>query len=71
MEQNQVFCPLCRSDKVRKFVYRNIIDELKTEEEMKEFEKLYAVGGCVIGENSPEYHCDGCDKNFGKFRGRP
>ncbi|MEK9173253.1 MAG: hypothetical protein AAB594_01615 [Patescibacteria group bacterium] len=65
MKQNKVLCPFCKSDKVRKFEY-GLID-FKNKEEIKEFEKLYVIGGCVVSGDSPEYRCDGCDKDFGKW----
>jgi len=63
MEKDNIKCPFCNSDKVRKFVYGLI--KFKSEEDEKIFLKEYALGGCKISDDNPMFRCDNCKKDFG------
>ena len=58
-------CPFCESNKIRDFVYGLI--RFKSDEDMKKFREAHIVAGCLTAEDSPAFHCDDCNKNFGNY----
>jgi len=53
-------CPYCRSRKVVHIVYGMPRSELMEASERGEVE----LGGCVIGENDPDWHCKKCGQQW-------
>ncbi len=73
--QNQDFdlakippCPKCKSAEVAKIVYgkpaltRQVIEGLESG-------KIIS-GGCMIQQGAPEWHCNRCNKDFGRLHNR-
>jgi DNA-directed RNA polymerase subunit RPC12/RpoP len=54
-------CPSCGSRKVVRIVYGMPGPDLVEAYERGEVE----LGGCVIGENDPEWHCKKCGHDWG------
>ena len=59
-------CPKCGSKNIAKYMYGLPVfsDEL-----LKEIDNgKIKLGGCVIMEDAPKYHCNDCEEDFGHFR---
>ncbi|MEG0873408.1 MAG: hypothetical protein RSE57_05625, partial [Clostridia bacterium] len=54
-------CPICKSKMV------NIIYGMPSSEVIVQAEKQKIfIGGCLVMENNPVYHCYNCQKSFSK-----
>ena len=62
MSKKHPHCPQCQSKKVVPILYG-----MPTMEAVEESEagKLF-IGGCCIGDESPKWHCQDCEHEFGK-----
>ena len=56
-------CPKCKSKNVCKIIYGyvNLDEQIQLEIDRKKIE----LGGCIIGENSPEFRCNDCQSEWG------
>jgi len=59
-------CPLCAAVEVIPIVRGFPSVELFERAEAGEV----ALGGCVIGQDDPEWHCKSCGKDFGRVASR-
>ncbi len=57
--QEQIICPKCRSGKVKKILYG--------EPDFSKINKDDYLGGCVVNDDSPKYHCQECGNEWGKY----
>lgn len=59
-------CPFCGSHNVAKILWGEPIFTEDLERELKS--KTVVLGGCCIAFDSPEYHCNDCNKDFGEIK---
>tara|TARA_Y100001960_G_C14410237_1_gene697799 strand:+ start:42 stop:320 length:279 start_codon:yes stop_codon:yes gene_type:complete len=55
-------CPKCKSSKIISIVYGMPASDLAKDEE----EGKVILGGCVIREDAPDYHCKDCEYEWKK-----
>ena len=63
--KEKLTCPFCESDNILHFVYGLL--SFRSKKNKKEFDKDNIIGGCFIEKDSPAFHCDNSDRNFGKW----
>ena len=65
MEENSKCpkCPKCGSNDIVPIVYGMPSDELFEKEGVHEV----LLGGCLVNEDSPCWHCKSCQNNWGKY----
>lgn len=65
-EKKKIVCPNCGSEDVARIMYGlPLYDEaLKNALEKGEI----CLGGCCIDPDSPAYHCNKCDEEFGIYK---
>lgn len=57
-------CPYCGSEDIAEYIWG---EPLLDENLFKALDnKEVILGGCCISDNDPQYHCNKCDKDFGK-----
>ena len=62
MSKRRPHCPLCVSNKVVPIMYGMLPVEMWEESKKGKF----VLGGCVISNESPKWHCQACGHEFGK-----
>ena len=56
-------CPKCGSKNIGRHIYGLL---LFSDELLKEVDRgKIILGGCIILEGVPKYHCNDCDEDFG------
>jgi len=65
MSKKRPHCPQCQSKKVIPILYGMPTMEAV---EASEAGKLF-IGGCCIDADSPDWHCQGCEHEFGRLLG--
>lgn len=60
MKINKYICPICKKRSVVKIIYGYPSQELLDEAIKKEV----VLGGCIVEETSPEFHCLKCNKQW-------
>lgn len=66
MEPKKTMCPFCGSTNVRKYSYED--KEFGSEAEREEYYKTHRAGKIPSTKESPMFHCDECNKDFGAYR---
>jgi len=61
---NKIKCPFCNSKRVAEILYGMPAFSKELEQELKD-EKIF-LGGCVIHDDIPLFHCFKCGKDWGK-----
>lgn len=54
-------CPKCGADRARKILWGLPSDEFLKSEKSKD----YYLGGCIVSDNDPIWHCEACDWEWG------
>lgn len=65
MKNNKVICPYCKSNNVAEILYGMPAFTKKLEKDLES--KKIILGGCCISNDSPQYHCNDCGKEWGKL----
>ncbi len=66
MRKLKKVCPFCGSHNAAEYLYGMPV---MSEELQKDLEDNKVIlGGCCISDEEPVYHCNECDKDFGKRR---
>ena len=59
-------CPKCGSKNIAKYMYGL---PLFSDELLKDIDNgKIKLGGCIVMEDAPKYHCNDCKEDFGCFR---
>lgn len=61
-KNSKIVCPYCQSTSIAEIMYGEPAFDDELEEALRNGE-IY-LGGCCYYPDSPEYHCNKCDKNF-------
>jgi predicted RNA-binding Zn-ribbon protein involved in translation (DUF1610 family) len=56
------YCPSCGSEKIRRYAYGYVL--FPDEEERQKFHKHFLLGGCIVSDKSPRFHCDACGTDY-------
>lgn len=59
----KIACPFCGSENYARYSYGMHILDKELEEKLNKGEII--LGGCCISPDSPKYHCNSCNKDFG------
>ena len=57
-----MICPFCKKEKIRPIIYGEI--GFRYLNDLKNFEERFFNGGEKNSKDSPDFHCDSCEKNF-------
>lgn len=60
----KIICPSCNSKNVAKYLYGMPAFSKKLEKELEQGK--IKLGGCCISDESPQFHCNDCGKEWGK-----
>ncbi len=63
MSKNKQSCPKCQSKNVIPIMYGD--PTLETLE--KSAAGKLAIGGCCVNDQSPKWHCQDCEHEFGQY----
>lgn len=55
-------CPSCGSEKVRRYAYGYIV--FKNEQQKQKFDREFVMGGCIVADDLPRFHCDTCGADY-------
>ena len=64
-KNKSVICPICGSSNVGEYLFGYPAYSYELEEKVNNGEII--LGGCCIAEDSPKYHCNECEEDFGKY----
>ena len=64
MTKKKITCPYCGSERIAEYLYGLYGDD--DELEQQEADGKVILAGCVVMYDDPKYHCNDCDKDFGK-----
>lgn len=60
----KIICPFCTSQNIAKILYG--LPDLSSKELQKELDSGKTVlGGCLVDDNFPLYHCNDCGRDWG------
>ena len=65
IKNKPVICPICGSTNVAKYLFGLIAYDEKLEEQLEKNEII--LGGCCIEKDSPKFHCNECEEDFGNY----
>lgn len=57
-------CPYCDSENIAEYLWGTPFLSAELEEELKN--NKVVLGGCCMDKHAPAYHCNTCEKDFGK-----
>ena len=69
MNKNKsIICPICGSSNVAEYLFGMPAYNYELEEKLNNGEII--LGGCCIEPDSPAYHCNECEEDFGYYNSR-
>lgn len=64
-KKKTLICPICGSTNIASYLFGMPAYDEELEEKLANNEVV--LGGCCIMPDSPAYHCNECEEDFGKY----